>query len=123
MRQRPFAGVHQHHHAIHHAQRALHFAAKVAVPRRIDDIDLRIVKKKRRVLGQNGDAALAFQVVRIHHALDQRFVGAENPALPQHGVDQRGFAVVHVRDDGDVANLLTHSFCFFRSRPSRVPVL
>jgi len=25
----------------------------------------------------------------------------------QHGVDQRGFAVVHVRDDGDIANAQT----------------
>jgi hypothetical protein len=27
----------------------------------------------------------------------------------QHGIDQRGLAVVHVRDDGDVANAQTQS--------------
>ena len=53
LRQRPFAGVDQHHNTIHHAQRALHFAAKVAVSRGVHDVDL----------GKNGDAALAFEVV------------------------------------------------------------
>jgi hypothetical protein len=32
------------------------------------------------------------------------FVGTKGAALLQHGVDQRGLAVVNVRDDGDVAN-------------------
>ena len=36
-------------------------------------------------------------------------VGAEGAALLQHGVHQRGLAVVHVRDDGDVANARTQN--------------
>jgi hypothetical protein len=28
--------------------------------------------------------------------------------LAEHGVDKRGFAVVHVGDDGNVANLVVH---------------
>jgi hypothetical protein len=31
-------------------------------------------------------------------------IGAKGAALLQHGVDQRGFAVVNVGDDGDIAN-------------------
>ena len=31
-------------------------------------------------------------------------IGAENSALAEHGVDERGLAVVHVGDDGDIAN-------------------
>jgi len=42
----------------------------------------RVVEEKRGNSCQNGDAALAFQVVRIHHALNEGLVGAENPALP-----------------------------------------
>ena len=57
------------------------------------------------VLGQNGDAALALQVVGVHDALDHMLVGAESAALPQHGVHQRGLAVVDVGDDGDIANV------------------
>ena len=33
-------------------------------------------------------------------------VGAEDAALVQHGVDQRGLAVVDVGDDGDVADVV-----------------
>ena len=108
LRQRAFAGIDQNHHAIHHAQRALYFAAKVAVARGVHDVDLRVVEEQRGVLGKNGDAALALQIVGVHDALDEFLVGAEDSALAQHGVDQRGFAVVDVRDDGDIANIFTH---------------
>ena len=104
LRQRAFAGVDQQHDAVDHLQRALDFAAEVAVAGRVDDVDLHVVIKDGGVLGQNGDAALALQFVGIHHALDVVLVGAERAALLQHGVDQRGLAVVDVRDDGDVAN-------------------
>jgi hypothetical protein len=30
-------------------------------------------------------------------------IRAEDAALAEHGVHQRGFAMVHVRDDGDIA--------------------
>ena len=35
------------------------------------------------------------------------FVVAEDAALLEHGVDQRGLAVVDVRDDGDIANVVS----------------
>jgi hypothetical protein len=33
--------------------------------------------------------------------------------LPEHGVDEGGFAVVDVGDDGDVANVLGHGAYVF----------
>ena len=117
LRQRAFARVHQNDYAIDQPQGTLDLTAEIAVTRRIHDVNFRPAEEKCRVLGQDGDAALAFQLVRIHHALDHRFVGAEDAALFQHGVHQRGLAVVHVRDNGDVANLLTHDS--FSSRRSR----
>src|SRR4029077_15684150 len=68
--ERAFAGVHEKEHAVHHAQGALDFAAEVAVARRVDNIYLGVVKKERGILGENSDAALALQIVGIHHALD-----------------------------------------------------
>ena len=56
-------------------------------------------------LGKNGDAALALEVVRIHHAICNLFVGAENAALLEHGVHQRGFAMIDVGDDGYIASV------------------
>ena len=61
----------------------------------------------RCVFRQNGDAALAFQFVRIHDALDNGLIGAKRAALPQHAVHQRGLAMIYVRNDRYVANART----------------
>jgi hypothetical protein len=45
-------------------------------------------------------------LARVHHPLGHVRVGPERPRLPQHRVDQRGLAVVDVRDDGDVAQVV-----------------
>ena len=41
-------------------------------------------------------------------ALTQWLVCRSHLALFQHGVHKRGFAVVNMRNDGDVADVLTH---------------
>src|ERR1700728_2509529 len=105
LRERAFAGVDQKHDAVDDFQGALDFAAEVAVTERIDDVDLGSVVTDAGVLGENGDAALALEVVGIHDAVGHFFVGAEDAALAQHGVDERGFAVIDVRNDGDVARV------------------
>ena len=43
LRQRAFARVDQQHDAIHHLERAFHFAAEIAVAGRIHNVDLRAV--------------------------------------------------------------------------------
>ena len=104
LRQRAFAGIDEKHDAVDHLEGALDFAAEIAVAGRIDDVDFHVVVEDGGVLGEDGDAALALQFVRIHDALDEVLVGAKCAALLQHGVDQRGLAVVDVGDDGDIAN-------------------
>ena len=103
--QRAFARVHQEEDAVHHFQRALDFSAEIAVAGSVHDIDFRVVIEQRRVFRQDGDAALALEIVRVHHALHDHLIVAEHAALVEHGVHQRGFPVVHVSDDGDIANL------------------
>jgi len=34
------------------------------------------------------------------------FIDAEDAALVEHGVDERGLTMIYVGDDGDVANAL-----------------
>ena len=46
-------------------QDALDLAAEVGVARRVDDVDLGAADLEGDVLGQDGDAALAFQIVGI----------------------------------------------------------
>ena len=99
-------GVHQQQHAVHHRQGPLHLATEVGVSRGIDDVDPCALVLDGTVLGQNGDAALALQIVGVHHALVHLLVGPEGTGLAQQLVHQRGLAVVHVRDDRDVADRL-----------------
>jgi hypothetical protein len=77
------------------------------VPRRVDDVDLHAAVLDRRVLGHDRDPTLALEGVRVHDALRQLLVLAEDVALAEHRVHEGGLAVVDVGDDRDVANIVT----------------
>ena len=55
------------------------------------------------VLRQNCDAALFFKIIGIHHPFCRRLAAVQGTGLPQQLVYQRGFAVIDVGDDGDIA--------------------
>ncbi len=105
LRQRPLGGIDQHQGAVHHIEDALDLAAEIGVARRIDDIDAGVVPDQRGRLGEDGDAALALEVVGIHAAFGDALVLAERARLLQKPVDQGGFAMVDVGDNGDVAKI------------------
>ena len=75
------------------------------MPRGVDDVDLDSVVPYRGVLGEDRDAALSFEIARVHHPLGDAFVGAEGAALPQHGIDQGCLAMIHVGDDCEISEL------------------
>ena len=54
------------------------------------------------VLREDRDALLALEIVRVHDPIVDLGVRVEGVGLAQHGVDERGLAVVDVRDDCDV---------------------
>ena len=118
LRQRAFGGVDQHQRAVHHVEDALDLAAEIGVAGGIDDIDAGVFPDHRGGLGQNGDAALALEIVGIHGAFDDALVLAVGAGLLQQPVDQRGLAVVDVGDDGDVTKI--HSGF---QKPKRGPVM
>ena len=89
---------------IHHRQDALDLAAEVGVAGRVDDVDAGVLPVDRGRLGQDGDAALLFEVVGIHDALGDALVVAEGAGLLQQLVDEGRLAMVDVRDDRDVAD-------------------
>ena len=91
--------------AIDHVEDALHLAAEISVARGIDDVDARALPEDGGHLGQDGDAALALEIVGIERALGDALVLAEGAGLLQQAVDQRGLAMVDVSDDGDIAQL------------------
>ena len=105
LRHRPFGRVHEHDRAVHHAEDALHLAAEIGVAGGIDDVDAGVLPDDRGRLGQDGDAALLLEIVRIHGALFHALVFAEAAGLGQELVDEGGLAVVDVGDDGDISQL------------------
>ena len=71
--------------------------------RGVNDIDPIIVPSDRSIFGQNGNATLTFLIIGIHDPLSARIFAIQGAGLLQQAVDQRGFAVVNVGDNGDVA--------------------
>ena len=112
--ERALGGVDQQHDAVDHREAALDLATEVGVTGGVDDVDRHRLAAAggagvvdRGVLREDRDPLLALQVAGVHdpvgHALG--LVLGEGAALAEHGVDQRGLAVVDVRDDGDVAQV------------------
>jgi hypothetical protein len=105
LRHRTFGCIDQHERPIGHAQHALDFAAKIGVARRIDEIDLHALVMQGDVLGEDCDAALALQIVRIEDAIADKLRGAKFAALAQQAIDQRRLPMIDVGDDGDISNV------------------
>ncbi len=78
---------------------------KSACPGRVDDVDLGAVPADGGVLGEDRDAALALERVRVHHALLHDLIIAKRARLAEHLVHERRLAVIDVRDDSDVTDL------------------
>ncbi len=109
LRHRTFDRVHEEQHAVHHRQRTLDFAAEIGVAGRVDDIDVHALVVDGGVLGEDGDAALALEVVRVHDSLGDVLVSGERAGLVQQFVDERRFTVIDVGDDREVADGTGHS--------------
>ena len=101
----PFDCVDQQQDSVDHRQHALDLATKIGVSGRIDDVDMGVAVLDGAVLGDDRDAALALEIVAVHHPLGDVLMRGERPRLPQQLVDERGLPVVDVGDDRDVAEL------------------
>ena len=112
LRHRALEGVDQDECTVGHLQGPLDLASEVGVAGRVDDVDLGRAVVDGDVLGQDGDAALALQVVGVEDPLSLELGGAELPRLAKHRVDQGGLAVVNVGNDGHVSDIISslHGF-------------
>ncbi len=106
LRHGTLGGIDKEDDAVDHLQDTLYLAAEVGVARGIDDVDLGVAVADGGVLGKDGDAALALEIVRVHHAVHDLLIFAVHAALLEHFVNEGGLAVVNVGDDGDVAKLV-----------------
>ena len=83
LRHRAFGGVDQQQRAVDHVQDALDLAAEIGVAGGVDDVDAGVLPVHRGRLGENGDAALALEIVGVHGALGHLLVVAEGAGLLQ----------------------------------------
>ena len=117
LRERAFGGIDQEEYSVDHGQATLDLAAKIGVSRGIDDGDLYRTSLDGRVLGQDGDSLFTFEIPRIENSVGDDLIASKSPRLAEHGIDQRGFAVVDVRHDCDISEILT------KHSPSRLATL
>ena len=76
--------------------------------RRIQDIDLGAFMHDGRVLGKDRNAAFTFLIIGVHDTFLHLFIGTENMALFQHGIDQSRLTMVNVSDDGNVTQIISN---------------
>jgi hypothetical protein len=101
-------GINDKQHAVDHVHDTLDFAAEIGVAGSIDDIDVVILIFEGGVFGADGNALFALKIHGIHDALfgGDGLVGAERAGLLEEAIDERGFPVVDVGDNGDISNVL-----------------
>ena len=98
-----FGCVHEHEDAVHHVEHPLDLAAEIGMAGRVDDIDLRPFPDDRRALGKNGDAALAFEFVRIERPFGDPLVVAKRARLTKQNIHQCRLAMIDMGDDRNIA--------------------
>ena len=96
-------GINEENYAVDHFEYTLNLAAEIGVPGGIDNVYLYVLVVDRRVFGKYGYAAFAFERVVVHDTVLRDLVFAEHAALFEHFIDKRRFAVVDMRDNGDIS--------------------
>ena len=112
---RSFIGIHQQQHAVHHVQNPFYFAAKVSVPWCIQNVDLATIVNYGSIFCQDSNATFPFLIIGVHDTFLHHLIGTENPALFQHGVDQRGLTMVYVGNDGNITQIISNHISLFPS--------
>ena len=90
-------------HRVDHGQDSLDLTAEVGMPGGVHDVDAAARMLDRGRLGQDGDAAFAFQLIAVERPIGDLLARIGRGVL-QQSVHERGLAVVDVSDDGDVAD-------------------
>ena len=103
-------GVDDEERAFAGGERARDFVREIHVAWGVDQVELVSLAVLRGVghadgVGFDGDAAFAFEVHGIEH-LGLHFARGEGSGELQQAVGERGFAVVDVRDDREIADVL-----------------
>ena len=85
------------------------------MPGRVDDVYLHTFPPEGAVFCGDGYAALPLKFHIVHDPFNNFLPVRERSALLEHMIDQRGFAVVDVRNDRDIPYVFlpVHFTCLF----------
>ena len=100
LRQRSFRGINQQNRAINHHQGTLHFSAKIRMTGSVKYIDFSFIPGYGAVFRGNGDSPLAFQIHAVHDAFIYKLIFTEESALPEHLINECGFSMINMGNDG-----------------------
>ena len=103
---RALEGVDKQQTAVGHVEHALHLSAEVGVSRGVDYVDFGALIVDGNVFRKDCYATLALQVVVVEDEVACGGVVAEQVSGFEHVVDQCGFTVVDMSDNGNIANIL-----------------
>jgi len=98
-----FGRIDQQDDPVDERQGALDLTTEVGVTGGVDQVDPNPFPLDRGRLRQDRDPSLSLLVVGVHHSVHKFLVVGEHPRGAQHGIDQRGLAMVDMRDKRDVA--------------------
>jgi hypothetical protein len=77
--------------------------------RGIDNIYLNMAKNDSGVFGHYGNTLFPFEIHTVHDSFPDFLTFPEQAALPEHGINQGGFAVIDMGNDGHITNIF-HDF-------------
>ena len=90
------------------------------MPGCIDYVDFRTLIVEGGVFCEDGNSSFSFDIAAVHNSFGNDFVASENVVLLQKRVHERGFAVVYVRDYGDISYVISdiHILPHFKTESS-----
>ena len=99
---RPLVGIHHKHYPVHHLHYPFDLASEIGMPRGIHYVDQMISPFDGGVLGLDRYSTLPLLIHGVHGPLLDHLVFPEGSGVFEQLVDQGGFPVIDVGDDGQV---------------------
>ena len=112
---RAFESVYKQQTSVRHVEHTLHLAAEVGVSRRVYDIYFGPLVVDRHVFRENCDSPLPLQVVVVEDKFTGTLVLPEEMAGEEHFVYECGLAMIHMRDNRDITDVLHQCIILYRS--------
>ena len=109
-----FGGIDEQDNAVCHIEDPLHLSAEIAVSRSVNDVDFGVPVTNTDIFCEDRNTPFPFEIVVVKETFVHFLIFAEEFGLLDDLVNERGFAMVNVCDDGDVSDVLHISVLGYR---------